>query len=128
MKKLHPLQTLLILGAIYFLIAAYAHFFGQTIFPFYVSKLYTPYHDTLLALCDLIFITIFLTAAKNPHNNDMLNVILIGLLLSIVFNFGIIFKIDFVALGSPEKLFQTKVETALAAIYALSILKLKRLF
>lgn len=123
------LKILLFLAAIYYLIAALCHFFGWTIFPFYDGSLYTPYHDTLLALCDLIFFMLFIVVAKDPVKNiDTLNVMIIGLFLAIVFNLGIIWKIDFDALGSSGKKLQTIVETLLAVglFILLLILKLKQ--
>ena len=115
MDKNKALKIILILTSLYFLIAAFAHLFGLTIFPVYDSNLYTPYHDTLLALCDLIFVMIFIVVAINPvKNRDMLQVIMVAFVLVIFFNLVILWKIDFAALGSSEKRFQTIVETVLA--------------
>ncbi len=94
-NKIKLLQAVLIINAFYFFIAAIAHFFGLTIFPIYDASLYTPYHDALLALCDLIFVMIFLTVARNPiGNKDMVNTIIIAFALVIIFNIGIIWKIE----------------------------------
>lgn len=128
-KQVKLFKILLLLAAVYFLIAALCHFFGWTIFPFYDGSLYTPYHDTLLALCDLIFFMLFLVVAKDPVKNiDTLNVMIVGLFLAIIFNLGIIWKIDFAELGSIEKKLQTIAETSLAAVVfvILIILKLKQ--
>jgi len=120
------LKGVLLLGALYFAVAAFAHFFGRTIFPFYDASLYSPYHDTLITLCDLIFVLLFLTVAKNPTKNvDTLDVMIVALILAVIFNLGIIWKIDFNLLGSSEKLFQTKVETFLAVIWAILLLVLR---
>jgi len=122
-SKTKLIKIILLFGAVYFFIASLAHFFGWTLFPFYDGALYSPYHDTLLALCDLIFCLIFLTVAKDPiKNNDTLLVIKVALVLTIIFNIGIIWKINFAALGSTQKLFQTKIETALAIIMLASLI------
>lgn len=116
-NRLKSLKLLLLLSALYFLIAAFAHFFGLTIFPAYDGALHSPYHDTLIALCNLIFVMLFLVVAKDPVKNiDTLNIIIATFVLVIIFNLGIIWKIDFISLGSVEKKFQTIVETVLAFI------------
>ena len=125
-NKSKLLKILLVVSAIYFFIAAFCHFFGWTIFPFYDGNLYTPYHDTLLALSDLIFVLIFLAVAKNPEKNiDILNVIIIGFFLALIFNLGIIWKIDFMLLESPAKKEQTIFETMLTVFILVSLILLK---
>ncbi len=123
-KRIKSLQIILIINAFYFFIAAIAHFFGLTIFPMYDGTLYTPYHDTLLALCDLVFVMIFLTVARDPiKNKDMLNTIVVAFALIIIFNIGIIWKVNITHL----KIIETIVETIGAAItlVLLTILKSK---
>ena len=107
LRKIKLLRVLLIINAFYFFIAAIAHFFGLTIFPMYDGTLYTPYHDTLLALCDLVFVMIFLTVARDPiKNKDMVNTIIFAFVLVIIFNVGMIWRIDFRLLGSSLKKFK----------------------
>lgn len=124
--KTKLLQIILILGTIYFLIGAIAHFFGLTIFPFYDSKLYTPYHDTVIALSAIIFAIFLFTIAKNPIKNiDILKVVVIGSIIAIIFNIYIILNIDFISLGAPAKKFQTVVETILLIIFVILLLVFK---
>lgn len=126
MNKLKLLKITLLAGAIYFFIAGLSHFFGWSLFPFYDGALYSPYHDTLLALCDLIFVMLFLVVANNPvKNSNTLHVIIAAIALAIIFNIGIILKIDFAALGSYQKLLQTKVEAALGVVMFITLLILK---
>ena len=126
MNQLKLLKTILLLCSAYYLIAAFAHFFGLTLFPFYDGQLYSAYHDTLLALCDLIFALLFFKVARNPiKNHDTLQVMIIGFVLVILMNLGIIWKIDFVALGSYQKKFQTIIETILATIAFVFLVILK---
>lgn len=125
-NKIKLLQILLIIGAIYFLIGAIAHFFGLTIFPFYDGKLYTPYHDTVIALAAIIFAIFLFTIAINPIKNvGMLKAVIIGSIIAIIFNIYIISKIDFISLGAPVKKFQTVVETILLIIFVIFILIFK---
>jgi len=111
-------RILLVLGGIYYLLGAVAHFFGLTVFPLYDSALYTPYHDTVIALV-AIFLTIILwTIARDPVKNlDTYKAIIIGGILAIIFSMGIILKIDFTALHAPGKRMQTIVEMILLIIY-----------
>lgn len=121
-KKVKLLQVVLIINALYFLIAAIAHFFGLTIFPMFDATLYVPYHDTLLALCDLIFVMIFLTVARDPiRNKDMIKTIIIAFILVLLFNIGIIWKIDI----TPLKIIQTVVETTGVTIILVLLITLK---
>ncbi len=123
-NKIKILKILLYLGSIFFIIGTIAHFFGLTIFPFYVHALHSQYHDTLLAMLGITLSIIFYTIAKNPKKNiDVLNGLIICGIIVIIFNIWIIWKIDFVSLGAPAKKFQTIVETIIAIIYVV-LLKL----
>ena len=125
-NKPKVLKILLYLGSIYYLIGAIAHFFGLTIFPFYDSALYSPYHDTVISLAAIILSILFFTIAKNPEKNiDILNVIIIGGIIAIIFSIGIIWKIDFVSLGASDKKIQTIVEAILLTIYVLLLMIFK---
>ena len=56
--------------------------------------------------------------AKDPvKNRDTLNVVLFGVLLASIFSFLIIYRVDFVTIGVPEKGEQTLVEGGLGLIY-----------
>lgn len=120
------LKTLLIIGSIYYLIGAIAHFFGLTIFPFYDGALYTPYHDTVIALVAIVLSILLYVIAKDPKKNiDALNVMILGGFIAIIFSIGIIWKIDFVELGAPAKKIQTIVEMIMAIIYVGLLIYLK---
>jgi hypothetical protein len=126
MSKSLTLKSILVLCALYFFVAALAHFFGLTIFPFYDSALYSPYHDTLLALCDIIFFLFFAAAAINPtKNKTIITIIIAGFVLAFLTNIWIIWKIDWVHLPANTKLLQTKVEAALAAATATALFVLR---
>lgn len=119
------LKILLFIGAGYYLIGGTAHFFGLTIFPFYVSVLYSPYHDTVIALSSFTLAMILFIVAKNPVKNiDVLNGLIIAGLLAILFSFYILFKIDF-SQAEIEKKYQTIIELILLVIYIIALVILK---
>lgn len=118
MNKPQILKLFLILGGLYYLVGAIVHFFGLTLFPFYVSALYQPYHDSVITLSAIFISLLMFFTAKNPVQNiDSLNVIIIGGVIAVIFSIGIILKIDFVQLGASEKKIQTIVEMILLIVY-----------
>lgn len=126
MNKIRLIQILLIIGGVYYLIGAVAHFFGLTLFPFYVGSLYSPYHDVVISLAAITFSLLLFVVARNPKKNiDALNVILVGAIIAVVFSIGIILKIDFMQLGAPAKKIQTIVEMILLIIFAILVFILK---
>ena len=63
------------------------------------------------ALFSLFFL---FAASKNPQKHDnIVKFIIAAGIVAILFSIWIIYKIDFVALGAPDKKFQTIVETVL---------------
>jgi hypothetical protein len=117
-NKFSLLKVTLNLGALYYIIGAFVHFFGITLFPFFDSNLYTPYHDSVIALTAVIFALLLITVAKNPIKNiDILNLIIIGATIASIFSIVIIWKVDFISLGAPAKKFQTIVEGVLGFIW-----------
>lgn len=112
------LKTILNLGALYYIIGALVHFFGITLFPFFDSNLYTPYHDSVIALTAIIFALLLITVAKDPIKNiNILNLIIICATLASIFSIAIIWKVDFITLGAPAKKLQTIVEGVLGFIW-----------
>jgi len=125
-NRLILLKVLLVVCGVYYLIGAFCHFFGLTLFPFYDGRLYTPYHDTVIALVAVIFSILLFTIARNPVKNiEALNAIIFGTIIAIIFSLWIILKVDFVQLGAPAKKFQTVVEMFLLIIYVVLLLILK---
>ena len=122
-NKIRLLQITLGLGSAYYLIGCIVHFFGLTLFPFYDGRLYAPYHDSLIALCSLIFAILLAAIARDPaKNKDVLKVIIISAFLASVFSIAIIWKIDFTALGAPEKHLQTIVEGIVGFVFTGAVL------
>ncbi len=123
LNKLNLLKIVLCLGALYYLTGAFAHFFGLTLFPFYDSRLYTPYHDSILGLVGMVIALFLLAIAKNPVKNiDTLNIVIICAILATIFSFAIIWKVDFAALGAPDKKIQTVAEGILGVIFVVVLL------
>ncbi|MFH0937217.1 MAG: hypothetical protein V1808_02905 [Candidatus Daviesbacteria bacterium] len=123
--KLKLLKILLFMGVGYYLVGGIAHLLGLTIFPFYVATLYSPYHDTVIALSSFTLTIILFAVAKNPEKNiDVLNGLILAGFLAIIFSFYILLKIDFPQTGMDKK-FQTIVELILLIIYVVALLILK---
>ena len=117
-QKEQLLKTLLLLGALYYLIGSIVHLFGLTLWPWYDHVLYSPYHDSLIALLTFIIAAVmFVVARDTTKNKDILKVIIGGILLASLFSIIIIWKIDFVSLGSPTKKLQTIIEGIMGLIY-----------
>ena len=96
MNKLKVLKIVLFLGAVYYAISGVAHYFGLTIFPFFVSELYVPYQDSIIALVCLVFVLLLLTVARDPIKNiDVLKVIIVSAFIASLFSFAILAKVYF---------------------------------
>jgi len=111
MNKLGWLKFVLRLGAAYYIVGAVAHYFGLTIFPWFDGKLYAPYQDTVIAFIAVVIAYFILVVANDPIKNiDMLKAIVVSATAASVFSIIIIWKVDFGALGVPDKATQTIVE------------------
>lgn len=118
MNKLRFLKLVLSLGGLYYIIGAAAHFFGLTIFPFYDGSMYSPYHDTLIALVALILSMLLFTVARNPVKNiDALRMVMAAGCLGLIFSFWILWKVPTTELKHT----QTIVETVLLGMFTVSL-------
>lgn len=125
MGKITLLRIALLGGAVFYFIGGIAHFFGLTLFPWYAGSLYSPYHDTVIALTAFVLGLIILTVSKDPIKNiDILNILMVGCFLAILFSVYIIFKIDF---AGPTELKKTEtiVELVLLILYLTVLIALK---
>ncbi len=117
--KHSALKIVLVIGALFYLFGAVVHFFGLSIFPFYDNNLYSPYHDTLLALASFFIALFILTVARDPlKNKDTLIIIIVGIFIASLASILIPLKINFAELGAPAKETQTIVEGVLGLLYA----------
>lgn len=127
MKNVELLKMALVAGAVFFFFGAVAHWFGLSLFPWYVRELYSPYHDSLIALSCLFFTVLLMTTARDPiKNRDTLLVIILGVVVASLFSIFIPFKIDFTALSAPAKKTQTSLEGVIGLVYASGLLALSK--
>ncbi len=125
MNKRKLLKIALSLGALYYLVGSYAHYFGLTLFPWFDGRLYVPYQDTLLALVDLILVYFLLVVARDPVKNiDMLRAIIVSGAIASLFSIVIVGKVDFAAIGAPGKIPQTITEGILGFVWVGILLSL----
>ena len=118
MHKLKLLKITLVVGACFYLTGAVVHFFGLTLFPFYDAKLYSPYHDSVIALACVFLAMLLITIARDPvKNRDTLKVVVLGAAFAAIFSVAIIWKVDFEALGAAAKKAQTLVEAGLSFVF-----------
>jgi len=111
MDKLRALKVTLYLGAAYYVVGATVHWFGLTFFPWFDGRLYAPYQDSVIALVALILAYFLIVVANDPIKNiDMLKAVMIAATVASIFSVAIIWKVDFVALGAPDKRLQTIIE------------------
>lgn len=123
--KLSLLKLLLKCGAVFYVIGGIVHFFGLTLFPWYTAALYTPYHDTVIALTAFTLSIILFTISKNPVKNiDVLNAVIISGFLAVLFSIYIIFTIDFMGPAILKKT-ETIVEAILLLLYLISLILCK---
>lgn len=75
-KQSKIVPVLLYLGVFFYLIGAVVHVFGLTLFPWFVSELYSQYHDTLIAISSLGMVVLFFQGARHPDNKQLVNTIM----------------------------------------------------
>ena len=125
MDKLQALKATLYLGAAYYVVGAIVHWFGFTLFPWFDGRLYAPYQDSLIALTALILAYFLIVIANDPIKNiDMLKAVMIAATIASIFSIAIIWKVDFAALGAPDKKLQTIVEGVLGFVWVGALLYL----
>jgi predicted permease len=123
MNKLRWLKIFLYLGAVYYVVGAIVHYFGLTLFPWFDGRLYTPYQDTVIAFVALVLAYFLIVIANDPiKNKDMLKAIIVAAIAASVFSIAIIWKVNFTALGAPDKRLQTIVEGVVGFIWSGALL------
>lgn len=119
MNKSKALKLTLYLGALYYVVGAIAHYFALTIFPWFDGRLYAPYQDTLIAFTALVLAYFLMVVAHDPiKNKDMLKAVIISAIAASIFSIVVIWKVNFAALGVPDKELQTIVEGILGFIWS----------
>ncbi|OGN04737.1 MAG: hypothetical protein A3B99_03560 [Candidatus Yanofskybacteria bacterium RIFCSPHIGHO2_02_FULL_44_12b] len=121
--KLKLLKAGLYIGAAYYLVGAFVHYFGLTLFPWFEGKLYVQYQDTIIALVAVILAYFLVVVARDPIKNlDMLKAIIVSAFIASIFSILIIWKIDFLSLGAPAKKLQTITEGILGLIFVSALI------
>ncbi|OGY60410.1 MAG: hypothetical protein A3B23_01900 [Candidatus Colwellbacteria bacterium RIFCSPLOWO2_01_FULL_48_10] len=121
------LKILLLLGAAFYLVGAIVHYFGLTLFPWFDGTLYSPYHDSIIAMASLAISGFFFVTYLDPNKNlGNLRVIIIAALISGILTIVMAYKTDFVSLyGSTLKNSQAWVEGVSLIIFSFLIFILK---
>jgi len=121
------LKILLLFGAIFYLVGAIVHYFNITLFPWFDSALYSPYHDSIIAMASLAISGFFFATYLDPKKNiGNLWVIIIVALLSGILTISMGYTTDFFSLyGSALKSVQAGVEGWLLIILSVLVFILK---
>ena len=126
LNKINIIKLLLYGASFSYIIGAIAHFFGLTLFPWYVSALYSPYHDSLIPLIAITVAILVFGIAKNLDKNpELLNVIITAGIVAIIYSSLVLLRFDYAAIGIPEKSLQTIVETASLVVFVIILILLK---
>jgi hypothetical protein len=119
MKNTKVIKYLLIIGSLYYFIGAIVHFFGLSIYPLYDGRLFSPYHDTVIALCAIVFgLVLAITATNVEKYRAFVSLIIAAGIVAILFSLYIIFFID---LSGTIKRQETIVEMILLIAYVGSL-------
>jgi hypothetical protein len=126
MNSKRVISTILYGGVLFYLAGAVIHFFGLSIYPWFVSELYSTYHDTLIAISSLAMAVFFFQGARHPENKDLIYAIAFASLLCgpLIIAMGIF--VDFDALNAVAKGPQAILEGVAAIALGLILFFLSR--
>ena len=110
MKKMILKYTFYCMSFFYF-IGAISHYFWLTIFPWYDSALYSPYHDTIITMAAISFMIFFFIIAKNTDiYRQLMYGVSISALLTGFMTLYMAYAVDFSQYKSDIKVLQATVE------------------
>jgi hypothetical protein len=119
-KRLRFLQAILFAGSAYYVVGFFAHWFGLTISPWFDGALYSPYHDSIIAMASLAFAGFFFVSAINPvRNYDSVRVIIFAAFINGLLTFYMAFTVDFSIYGSAYKQDQAFAEAVLLIVLSI---------
>jgi hypothetical protein len=119
MKNAKAIKYLLIIGSLYYFMGAVVHFFGLSIYPLYDGLLFSPYHDTVITLCAIVFgLVLAITATNVGKYRAFVSLVIVVGIIAILFSLYIIFFID---LSGTIKKQETIVEMILLIAYVGSL-------
>ena len=126
MTKQRAISALLYLGVVFYVLGAAIHFFGLSVYPWFVAELHSSYHDTLIAISSLAMAIFFFQGARYPDNKPLLNAIITATLVCgpLIILMGIF--VDFDALGAAMKSSQAVLEGIAAVVLGAVLLLLSR--
>lgn len=113
-------------GTIFYVIGAIVHFFGLSIYPWFVSALYSSYHDTLIAISSLAMAVFFFQGARYPDSKPLIGSIIAASLICgpLIIAMGVF--IDFESLNASAKGLQAILEGSLAILLGFGLFLLVR--
>ena len=128
MSREKVVSTILYIGTVFYLVGTLVHQFGITLYPWFVAELYSPYHDTLIAISSLVMAILFFQGARNPDNKVIVDTIMymatIGGLLVIAM--GLFTDFHGYGIAGETKATQSIFEGATALLLAAVLFKLRK--
>lgn len=128
MNKNFLLRIVLVMMSLFFLIGAFAHQFGITLFPWYDGELYSPYHDSIIAMAALSLSgLVFMMSTDVVKYRPIIWLMSPLSLINGIWTIWMANTVEFESLyGSAAKVYQANVEGVLLLAGAMLILILNR--
>lgn len=122
MTKQRTISALLYFGVAFYALGAIIHFFGLSVYPWFVAELHSSYHDTLIAISSLAMAVFFFQGARYPDSKPLIEAIIIASLLCgpLIILMGLF--VDFNALNAAAKGSQAVLEGIAAIALGVTLL------
>lgn len=125
--KYKILKTTLFIACLYYLIGAVVHYFWLTLFPWFEASLYSPYHDSIIAMASLaisgFFFVTFLEPKKYIGN---IYVIILSAFINGFLTLWMSHEVDFMSIyGNDLKISQAYTEGFLLLLLGATLCILK---
>lgn len=121
------LKYLLYVLSIFYLIGGIAHYFGLTIFPWYDKALYSPYHDSIIAMATIaMMIIIYIIATDIQKYKKLINGISLIALINGFLTIYMAYKVNFEIYNQNNKKLQAIIEGILLILASISLYFLNR--
>ncbi len=116
------LKYLLYILSLFYLVGALVHYFGLTIFPWYDGSLYSPYHDSIIAMAAIaMMIILYIVATDIERYKKLINGITLITLINGLLTIYMAYKVNFEAYNQNNKQFQAIVEGILLILVFISL-------
>lgn len=126
MKRLQIISLLLYIGVVFYLLGAIIHFFGLSVYPWFVSELHSAYHDTLIAISSLVMAFFFFQGARHPSAKPLINAIITAGFVGGVLIIAMGTFVDFTMYHAVDKGPQAIFEGILALGLSISLIVLRK--